>query len=131
MLKQAKKARTELHAALETEQRELGEILQGRFAFREGLPVSKKSYYGSSTWDWSDSANLRLKIYNPSQLKIEWDCLLNERNLTPEIIEDLKKYAFMRHTYSRLVFPKTKRNAHPSSICHEVKSITSFLSHVR
>lgn len=113
------------------EQRALRSIVESRINFSETLPVSKKSKYGDSVWSWEDNSNPRLKAYSRSNLVIDWEHFGTLYNLTPSIIDDLKKYAFFRLNYSIVVFPDTMKNDHPYAVVEQVRVFSRFLSHLR
>lgn len=110
---------------------ELQTIIEVGLDFKESLPISKKSVFGSEIWDWDDESNPRLKGYCISQIKINWSSLIERHDLTFQMIEDLKKYAFLRLNYSTFVFPKSQKNAHPATIVNEVTAAARFFSHLR
>ena len=93
--------------------------------------ISDRSRYSDDAWSWYDPSNPRLAHYHKSKLRIDWTKLLTHLDLSPEIIEDLKKYAFLRYAHSKVVFPRTKKNAHPASVCQEINTLAKFLSHLR
>lgn len=108
----------------------LREVVEGRFVFRASLPISDCSRYGDGRWTWYGSSNPRLNRYHESELTIDWEELRNSLGMSSEIVEDLKKYAFLRYTLSKVVFPHTQKNAHPVSITGEVTTLANFLSHI-
>jgi integrase len=109
------------------------EIVGGTFHFRSGMPVSDCSRFGDQVWSWVDTTNERLRIYGPNQLTIKWLALKRNYNLNEEIISDLKKYAFMRCSFSREVFWGNRRNdnAHPATVVTEINVVARFLRHLR
>lgn len=109
----------------------LRELLEGYFAFRPELPVTNNSRYGDDMWDWQDPSNPRLRIYTTYNLTIGWLKLKAEFDLSDEIVADLKKFAFLRVHYSPQIFPTSKKNAKPSTITQEIRSIAAFVSHLR
>lgn len=113
------------------EQTALRAVVESPINFSKKLLVSKQSKYGDSVWDWNDNSNPRLKACSSFDLKIDWERLSSLYNLTSGIIEDFKKYAFFRLHYSTVVFPNTKKNAHPGVVVKDVRYLSKFLSHLR
>jgi integrase len=111
----------------------LREILSGRFAFSADLPISASSKYGDSVWSWVNHSDARLASYNPRRLTIDWTTLQLKHELTGGIVEDLRKYAFLRYAHSKEVFAGEHRNdnAHPVTVVNEIDVLTLFLSHLR
>lgn len=109
------------------------EIIGGTFHFRSGMLVSDHSKYGDQVWSWVNPANERLRVYGPTQLTLKWSALSRNYNLSEEIISDLKKYAFMRYSYSKEMFWGNRRNdnAHPATVVNEINVVACFLRHLR
>lgn len=111
--------------------RALREITEGRFVFMSSLLISDVSRYGDEVWSWYSASNQRLAQYFEPQLTLDWEKIRKELDLPPEIVEDLKRYAFLRYAHSKIIFPRTKKNAHPATVTLEVKTVVRFLSHLR
>jgi len=117
----------------------------GTFPFDPDLPVSKKSRFGSSKWDYSDESNLRLKVLCRSKLCIDWSAIslgvtpsskLRTRHqkfipqLPQEIIEDLKRAFFIITLFPSLLNGHRKRARKPISIVYAARACINFLSHL-
>ena len=113
------------------ERKVLRAVIESPLEFSEELRVSRRSVYGDCIWSWIDNSNLRLALNKDSYLSIKWDHFKSLYNLTSEIIKDLKKYAFLRLNYSKLVFPITNKNGQPKLVISEVRIISAFLLHLR
>lgn len=96
-------------------------VQAGTFEFLESLPVSAKSLFGDSKWDFNDEKNPRLKMVNSSKLRFDWTEIAcsprgtsrgrRPRNyqkfvavLPPRMVEDLKRAFFLA-----LIFPEPIR----------------------
>lgn len=108
----------------------LKEIAEGQMLFSPALSISAISKFSDTVWSWENSNNFRLKCYGSGALKIDWHRFWSKLGLSENIILDLKKFAFFRFNYSRIVFPKTKRISHPATLVREITAVTSFLSHL-
>lgn len=117
----------------------------GSFIFHPDLPVSKKSCFGDSKWDWSASEYLRLKVLNKGKLLIDWDqftvgitarASLRTCNqlfipqLPEEIIEDLKRAFFIIACFPSLLRGERRRPMKPSSLVGVIRVCVNFLSYL-
>lgn len=109
----------------------LREVAEGRFIFQPTLRISDISRYGEKVWRWYNASNPRLAQYTEPELTLDWEHILTQLDLPLEIVEDLKRYTFLRYSHSKIIFPRTKRNAHPATVTLEVKTVVRFLSHLR
>lgn len=109
------------------------EIVDGRFNFHPGLPVSARSRYGDKIWSWVDLSDERLNIYPPYLLTINWPSIQSRYSLSEEIVADLRKYAFLRYSHSSEVFWGNRRsgNAHPATVVNEISNAARFIGHLR
>jgi hypothetical protein len=107
------------------------EVSEGQFDFRASLPISGRSRYGDEVWSWYDPSNPRIARYSEAEVAIDWRKFRTRFDLPPAIIADLKKYVFLRYAHSKIVFPRTYKNAHPASIMRELQTLALFLSHLR
>lgn len=117
----------------EREAEDLKKLLVGNFEFRKDLRISEQSKYGDDVWTWVDRSDPHLVVYSPYRLTLDWPKLLKEYLLTPEIISDLKRFAFLRLTHSRAIFgsKSAHNNAHPATVITQVNCLALFLSHLR
>lgn len=124
---------TNRHLTLNEDVRALRDIANGGLKFRDCLVVSNQSSYGDDIWCWVDPDNKRLEGYSPNRLTINWINIKLKYDLTDDIVTDLKRLAFIRHTHSRAVFigNRLNGNAHPATVANEIKTIALFLSHLR
>lgn len=105
-------------------------VQTGNFEFHDALPVSAKSCFGDSHWDFRDENNPRLNASNQSSLHYDWSLITRQvqsaralRNhqqflavLPFEMVEDLKR-AFLL----MLMFPEPIRSRRGAA---QRKSIT-------
>lgn len=116
----------------------------GNFEFHNDLPVSAKSCFGDSHWDFRDENNPRLSVSNQSSLHYDWSQITRQiqparalRNhqqflavLPFEMVEDLKR-AFLLV----LMFPEPIRSRRGVSqrksitFIAKIRSAVNFFSH--
>lgn len=111
----------------------LRDIHGGQFTFKPNLKVSHVSIYEDAEWNWVDESDEFLEIYEPYRLSLDWQRLRSKYDLTEEIIEDLKKYTYLRLFHAPEVFPISRAhgNAHPATVVNEVSVLVLFLGHLR
>lgn len=108
----------------------LDRLAKGTFRFRPDYPVSKNSRFGDSKWSFLDSSNRRLDCYWAAGLTIDWNALTTELGIPITIVNDIKRYAFIRCHFTREVLGpgRGRWNAHPATIVAEISTLTRFLS---
>jgi hypothetical protein len=90
----------------------LGSVITGSFLFNPDIPISRKSRFGDSVWDWTDEHNARLKVLTGGKVKFDWDsvtigteacqhAVIRGRNqkflavLPEEMVEDIRRAIFI------------------------------------
>lgn len=124
----------------------LGDATEGKLRFDSSLPVSPNSNFGDDVWDWNSDNRSRLNSLSPAKLRIDWrrydpsqkECdgrtLYASQSflpvLTPEIIHDLKRAAFVQ-----ILSPSSlggRRGAvKPNTLVAHLGHLIKFIGHLR
>lgn len=124
-------------------------VVSGQFEFDPDLPVSPRSRFQDSQWNWFDRNNLRFKILPERKLRVDWPDESTGRlgsglrlkkvahgrqsgipPLPQEIVEDLKRAFYIIILFPSLVRGKRKRIKKPITIVAEIRQCLNFISHV-
>ncbi len=124
-------------------------LVSGQFEFDPDLPVTPRSRFQDSQWNWFDRNNPRFKVLPERKLRIDWpevdrgrlDTGLTAKKtakslrsgillLPTEIVEDLKRAFYIIILFPSLVRGKRKRVKKPITIVAEIRQCINFISHV-
>lgn len=125
-------------------------IMEGEIHFSDNLPVSRKSVFGDSVWDWNEEYNRKVKTLPDSKLKFNWKAATigNEESkmhvklsnqaftvvLPKDILNDIKRAAFIYFKFPALTRSRNTgtKNAprKATTIIHFIKNITNFLGYI-
>lgn len=124
-------------------------VVSGQFEFDPDLPVTPRSRFQDSQWNWFDRNNLRFKVLPERKLRVDWPDESTGRlgsglrlkkvahgrqsgipPLPQEIVEDLKRAFYIIILFSSLVRGKRKRIKKPITIVAEIRQCLNFISHV-
>lgn len=128
----------------------LGSVITANFLFHSNIPVSRKSCFGDSIWDWTDEYNARLKVVNDSKVRFDWDSItigteacqnavirgINQKFvavLPEEIVEDIRRAIFIYAMFPSLVRGPGKsvtEGRKAITIVLRIQTAVNFFSHV-
>jgi hypothetical protein len=129
---------------------DLGSVITGRFLFNPDIPVSRKSIFSDSVWDWTDEHNPRLKAVTNNKLKINWDTITigteasQNAVLQPgfkkflavlprEMVEDIRRALFIYTVFPSLIATQgkhIKEGRKAVTIVLHIKTAINFFSHI-
>src|SRR3712207_6735974 len=99
---------------------DIDSVINASFPFNPDIPVSRKSRFGDSMWDWTDEQNSRLKVITDCKVRFDWDSVtigteacrnavlqgIHQKFLAvlpAEMIEDIRRALFIYAMFPSLV----------------------------
>jgi integrase len=127
----------------------LGSVITADFLFNPDIPVSRKSSFGDSVWDWSDEHNARLKVVNDSKVRFDWDeitigkeacenAVLRSNQkfsamLPEEMVEDIRRAIFIYTMFPSLVATRgkpAKEGKKAITVVYRINCAVNFFSYL-
>jgi integrase len=129
---------------------QLGSVITSTFIYTPDIPISRKSRFGDSVWDWTDEHNARLKVVGSHRVKFDWDAitigmeacqkavLQSVRQkflvvLPKEMVEDIRRAIFIYAMFPSLIETRGKqvrKGRKAITIVRIINTTVTFFSHI-